>query len=88
MSNELTDERRVTVWSRLEAFTYRHPTTGRTEHYQPGQWLIERSYPLRYARDVLGYSFETQHRHGREWRLFEYGTDPNKPVPANDKGLI
>jgi hypothetical protein len=74
-------ERLVTAWSRLVAF--RHAPSG--TDYPPGAWMVERSYPLRYWRDVHGLSLEHGRvLAGREWRLFERGVDPNEPKEAPD----
>jgi hypothetical protein len=64
------DERLVTAWSRWPA----------GDAQEAGRWVIERSYPLRYWRDVLGLGL-TEARpngHGREILLFEQGVDPNE----------
>ncbi len=58
----MDDERSVTIWLRWPSETW---------------WVIERSYPLRYARDVLGVGLDESERGGRVYRAFERGTDPN-----------
>jgi hypothetical protein len=62
----------VTVWSRWPDST---PGEG------GGWWVVERSYPLRYLRDVYGHQFEARmgaaDGRGREYRAFPQGTDPN-----------
>jgi hypothetical protein len=62
----LDPERDVTIWSR----------------WPDGPWLVERSYPLRYLRDVYGHELGRAWAddRGREYRLFERGTNPNEEV--------
>jgi hypothetical protein len=62
MSTSDSDERLVTAWSR----------------WPGGYWVIERSWPARYATRVLFLSFDEQlQASGRVVRLFEHGIDPN-----------
>tara|TARA_R110000824_G_scaffold222225_1_gene409831 strand:- start:2938 stop:3252 length:315 start_codon:yes stop_codon:yes gene_type:complete len=65
-------ERTVTMWSRFRA------------EADPGGWVIERSYPLRYlidAMDMPANAGETKPQGGgREVAWFELGADPNKPA--------
>jgi hypothetical protein len=58
-------ETTVTVWSRWPA----------------DRWVVERSYPLRYLRDVYGHDFQarmsTADGRGREYEAFPQGFNPN-----------
>ena len=68
------NERQVTVWSKSRLNPY---------------WLIERSYPLRYAL-TLGLCSEpgqSSEIDGRFYAWFEFGDDPNhrsKSIVPND----
>jgi hypothetical protein len=59
----MDDERDVTIWS----------------HWPGEWWVLDRSYPLRYLRDVYGRDLDVpwSDDRGREYRLFEQGEDPN-----------